>query len=64
METITVSLGTFEAVPVECVGEIVSTTPAGASATYPFNTTAYYVLGLGSLSIFEGAPELVRYSIP
>jgi hypothetical protein len=63
-ETVTVPLGTFEAVHVECIGQTVSTSAAGTSSTFPFNSTSYYVLGLGSLSLAESAPELVSYSIP
>jgi hypothetical protein len=50
-----VPLGSFEPVHVECTGETLSTSPAGASPMLPFNSTRDHVLGLGSLILAHGA---------
>jgi hypothetical protein len=57
-DTISLTIGTFQAMRVDCKGSDVSTSN-GVTATYPFNAQLAYALGVGPYG-----DSLVSYSIP
>jgi hypothetical protein len=58
-QTVTVTVGTFQAFHADCTGTNVSTAPNTPSATYPFNSQLDYALGVGLVS-----NNLISYTIP